>query len=103
MPELVRLHRLEADADEQVRLAEEVEQHRIGSEAAADAEVLRMILRQDAFRLRRDEDWHAERLDETAHGCGRRVRIEVEAAEHDRPSRAFEFTGHALERLAGGM
>src|SRR5437773_1859990 len=71
-------------------------------ETAADAEVLQMILRQDAFRLRRDEDWHAERLDEAAHGCRRRVRIEIEAEDHDRPPRAFDFSGHALERLARG-
>ncbi len=99
MPHLVGLDGIEANADEQIRAAEEVDDDRVGRNAGADAVEQPMILGYEALGFGRDEDGHAERVHERAHATGVDVRVDVDAQNDDRTTRARDFRGDTIERV----
>src|SRR5262245_53194448 len=88
MPQLVGLHGLEADTNEQIGSTEEVDDDRIAGHAGADPAEERVIFGQKAFGFWRHEHWDAERVNKGADRSGIAALIEVEAKNHDWPARA---------------
>jgi hypothetical protein len=87
VPELVRLDGLESHADEQVGALEEVQHDAIAGHARADAGEERVVLGQQALRLRRHEGGRVHSVHEGARGGHVGARVEVEAEDHDGAAR----------------
>lgn len=89
VPELVRLHGLEAHADEEVRALEALEHDGIGRYAAAAAEEQRVVFGQHCG-LRRHEDRYPQPVHERPNRARICVRVPVEPEDDNRPARAAQ-------------
>src|SRR5712692_7970405 len=102
MPELIGLHRIEPNSNQKVGAAETLQDESVTRQPAADTEIQRMILRENAFGFGRHKDRHAKRLDEASYGHRRDVRVEIKAENHNGPACLPNHRRHELDRIASG-